>query len=68
MSADNVVIMKRKPDGIYWGDFSMSAEFHGEKHKDSDFSQGPFKTGREAIDNAKKELSVIEYGFEWEEE
>ncbi len=65
MSADNVVILKKKLDGSYWGNFC--AEFHGVKHKDEDFDHGPFATDHDAIADATRELSFIEYGFEWEE-
>ena len=65
MSADNYCVIKKKADGYYWGDFSASYDWDtpNDQLPDEEFTEGPFGTSDEAIDNAADDR-YWEYGIE----
>jgi hypothetical protein len=65
MSADNFVVVRRRADGYYWGNFSASYWWgRDEPYPDSSFVNGPFATEEAAENDADASLGIIEYGFE----
>uniref|UniRef100_A0A6M3M1P1 Uncharacterized protein n=1 Tax=viral metagenome TaxID=1070528 RepID=A0A6M3M1P1_9ZZZZ len=66
MSADNYVIVRK----FGKGDFRWAMYFASDDEpdmSDKNFRHGPFKTPREAANNAEDKLCIIEYGIEFED-
>jgi hypothetical protein len=63
-STDNFVVIRKKENGYYWA--SLQAQYwlkNNNPYPDKLFTDGPFNSYTEAIENAKKELPCIKYGF-----
>jgi len=66
MSADNYVIVRKfGKDDFRWAMF-FASEYEPDM-SDKTFKHGPFKTPREAANNAEDELHIIEYGINYED-
>ncbi|MEN6291212.1 MAG: hypothetical protein ABFD07_04235 [Methanobacterium sp.] len=65
MSADNYVVVKR----FGKGDFRWAMGFESTRDEyPLEFRSESFKTPKEAADNARDELMIIEYGIEFSDD
>ena len=66
MSADNYIVVRKFGIEDYrWGMFFASDDGYVNKVNKL-FNHGPFKTPREAEEDAYEHVTVIEYGIEFE--
>ena len=67
MSADNYVVIRKFGDNDYRWAMGFASNDYSVEEFNKKFLHGPFKTPREAANDADEQLEIIEYGISLEE-